>query len=158
MKLEDIEKNCSQMLYRLGPEFDPEGILGEIGATWNDVHELVETLAAFDFSLRSRVDEAISRKMMDEVPMRSSPAMRLMYRLRLENALDTLNCLCRGYSGAIQVDPLTDEEALLWALTNLWRLTAPLCLHRLARRICGDIRTPYSGFDDDDALGIYPRL
>lgn len=85
----------------------------------NDVALIADLLIEIDETFRAAFEKKMQSVFLDcgKHPEKKSDA--LLYRLRLENAIRMLTLFSKSQT-KIQIDALTDEEAILWALTTLW--------------------------------------
>ena len=132
-----IADGCRTMLEKLGNAFDERNLISSVIEgrllTW---HELVTELSDLEVMTAPHLNKQIGKMLMD---FRASPlndAMRLLTRMRLENAARKLPVLSGSEYLVIRCSSAL--EGIRWALTNFWALTSSEQIMMSARRYCGE--------------------
>lgn len=137
MTLIEIMEYCNGNLMELDGSFSMRLLVEELYRGKSDVEELTDFLGELNARTRRDFDQKLEAWLMDSRQFMPGPKERLMYRLRLENAIFALQFIC-GLPGKrtqpqLHLDTRLLEEALLWAMTSLWDFSYAICCHRAAR-------------------------
>ena len=137
MELEDILQICDNLLASNLSEGTTKELVEEIRPIGKDSRDLSAFLVEVELHVRNKLNEKIEKAFMDMTASEKNLGEALMFRLRLENAVFILSCLCRKKDRiACHLDTELEEEAACWALSSLWEIGGVRWLHRTADALC----------------------
>ena len=141
MKLSEIANHCLKLQSELGETFMIPRLISEsISVVPTDWRLLAQDLHRLDMALRDSFEPKLNRWLMDKVGFKSTPRERLIFRLRLDNAVNALPSFSDHTIHACQVEldlPCSQpEEAIFWAMTAFWHLSSVDTLTLTAKAVC----------------------
>lgn len=118
----------------------PRLISESISVVPTDWRLLAQDLHRLDMALLDSFEPKLNRWLMDKVGFKSTPRERLIFRLRLDNAVNVLPSFSDHTIQACQVEldlPCSQpEEAIYWAMTAFWHLSSVDTLTLTAKAVC----------------------
>lgn len=119
---------CVDYLKALGPESDAvKAMKTAVGDAWPIVEDTESTMLHLMDLWSEDFETDVERMLMDGIRPNLTDKFKLIFRIRLENALHALGVL-QGEDGprshaSFSVESPSREEALLWSLEELWKMT-----------------------------------
>lgn len=141
MKTSEIASHCLELQLKLGEPFTiPRLVRESLRTVPTDWRLLAQELYRLDMDLRCTFEPKLNRWLLDMIGFISTPPERLLFRLRLDNAVNVLPRLSDQTIRACQVEldlPCSQpEEAIYWAMTAFWHLSSADTLTQTAQAVC----------------------
>ena len=141
MKTSEIASICLDLQSKLGEPFTiPPLVRASLPEVPKDYRELSRALHHLDRREREALEPKLKNWLMDMISFKGTPTEKLLFRLRLDNAVNFLPTLAEDTRKVCQVEldlPCSQpEEAICWALTAFWEMTGAYTLSLTAKERC----------------------